>query len=66
MDTNKKEHKRFLAFVVTSILVTLGFFIGPAAAFEMFAKTLGFIYAGYLGGQSVTDHRAITVNGAKP
>ena len=62
---NKKVHKRFLAFAITTGLITLGFFIGPQVSFEMFAKALGFIYTFYLGGQSATDWQ-VAANGKPP
>lgn len=60
---DKKVHKRFAAFLVSSGLLVAGFYAGDISQFETFAQTLGFIYAAYLGGQSATDWR-VAANGA--
>ena len=52
----KSIRKRFIGFLVVSVLLTIGLFWGQAASYIVFAQTLGLAYAVYLGGQSTTDY----------
>ena len=55
--------RRFAAFLISTLLLTVGLFAGVAESFPSFATTLGMIYGAYVTGQSATDWKEAS-NGA--
>lgn len=51
--------KRFAGFLIACGLLTWAFLDGDPSAFPTYATTLGLLYGAYLGGQTVTDHKAV-------
>jgi hypothetical protein len=51
--------KRFAGFMIACGLLTWAFLSGDPASFPVYATTLGLLYGAYLGGQSVTDLKAV-------
>ena len=53
---DKKVHKRFLGFCITSGLLIIGALSVDASVFPVFAQMVSASYVVYLGGQSATDY----------
>jgi len=48
-------NKRMTALLITTTLMTIGFFVGPMETFPIFAGTLGTIFSVYSASQGYTD-----------